>query len=129
MADVLEETLANWQEMRKAISFRFRWYYHVTPAGNFDSIREKGLITNQDKLADATVKKHLGADGGEIICLNPLGAKVVPPAVQQPPYIVLAVSLEGLPHRIGLDWSHDGAVGSAQSIHEWEPHRPIADVF
>ena len=129
MANVYEETLANWQEMRKAISFRFRWYYHVTPAVNVNSIREKGLLTNPDKYADSVVREHMGEDGSKIICLNPLGAKVVPPAVQEPPYIVLAVDIQGLPHRIGLDWSHDGAVGCAQSIHEYEPQRLLTDVF
>ncbi|MCA1549697.1 hypothetical protein I6F36_22965 [Bradyrhizobium sp. BRP19] len=129
MPDILDETLSDMGTMREAIAFRFWWYYHLTPVRNVDGIRQFGIITSQDKAAPPQAEKYLGADAGKIICLNPLGTKCVPNAVQVGPYICLALSIETLPHKIGLDWSYDGAVGIAQTLRDEQPSRPIRDIF
>src|SRR5258705_10521797 len=115
--------------MRRAIALRYKWYYHVTPVGNADGIREKGIISNHDKMPPPQVVKHLGQAGGHIICFNPLGADCVPPAVQQGPFVCLALSTETLPHRIGMDWSYDGATDIAQVLRDEQPQRLAVEIF
>jgi len=129
MMDIHDETLGNMHSMRRAIALRYKWYYHVTPVGNVDSIRAKGIISNRDKKPPPQVVKHLGQASGHIVCLNPLGTDCVPPAVQQGPFVCLALSTETLPHRIGLDWSYDGAIGIAQVLRDEQPQRHVDEIF
>jgi hypothetical protein len=129
MVDILNETLSDIPSMRKAIAERHWWYYHVTPVGNADGIRAKGILTNQDKAPPPQAAQYIGADAGKIVCLNPLGTKCVPPAVQSGPFICLTLNLETLPHKIGLDWSYDGAVGIAQVLRNEKPDRSASSIF
>jgi hypothetical protein len=124
-----DEFFADMLGMRRALGLRFRWYYHVSPIGNADSIRQNGLVANVDKEAPSEVKKHLGNTCSKIICLNPLGSDVVPPAVQQRPYLCVAICREALPLRVGLDWSYDGAFGIAEGMRLREPGRNAGDIF
>jgi hypothetical protein len=129
MIDILDETLGDMSSIRQAIALRFKWYYHVTPARNADSIRRKGIIPKSDAAPPDQALRHIGCDAGKIICLSPLGADCVPPTVQQGPFICLALSTETLPHKIGLDWSHDGAVGIARVLRNERPDRSADAIF
>jgi hypothetical protein len=129
MEEIHDEMLRTMPQMRRAIALRYKWYYHVSPVLNADSIRKTGITTNQDKRAPPEVLKHVGPKGSRVICLNPLGADCVPPAVQQGPFICLAISTETLPHRIGVDWTYDGAVGIARVLRHEQPRRPADEIF
>jgi hypothetical protein len=48
MDAILEETLREMHEIRRAIPSRFWWYYHLTPVRNADGIRQQGIIPNFD---------------------------------------------------------------------------------
>ena len=89
----------------------------------------KGLLPNADARPPEPVIKAFGPASSGIICVSPFGVDIVPPAVQEGPFICLAFSNETLPDRIGLDWSYDGAVGLARVLREERATAPIGDIF
>jgi hypothetical protein len=80
--EILEEILRERAAMRQAIGTKYKWFCHVTPIGNVDGIRGQGLLPHADAPPPEPVVRVFGQDAGKIICINPLGADTVPPAVQ-----------------------------------------------
>jgi len=126
---VHDEMLSDMPAMRMALGGHFKWYYHVTPLRNVQSIRAQGLLPRPDKAPSEVVVKYVGRSASEIICLNPLGADVVPPTVQQGPFVCLAICRESLPRRIGLEWSYDGGFGIAEVLRAEDAARSAASIF
>lgn len=126
---ILQETLNYMGAVRMAAGRRYRWFYHLTPAGNADGIRDKGLLPHSCSSAPQPVEDALGKGANRIICFNPLGTNIVPPPVQSGPFICLAFENEALPSHVSLDWSCVGALGIARVLREEEPDRPIGEIF
>jgi hypothetical protein len=124
-----DEMLSDMPAMRMALGRHFKWYYHITPLTNVPSIRAQGLLPRPDKAASEVVVKYIGPSASKIICLNPLGANVVPPTVQQGPFVCLAICRESLPRRVGLDWSYDGGFGIAEVLRAEDGGRSAACIF
>lgn len=129
MSDIHDELLGDMPTMRRAIALRYKWYYHLTPSNNASGIRSRGLLPNRDKAPPPSVVKYLGDSAGSIICLNPLGTDIVPPAVQQRPFVCLALSIEALPPQLSLDWSYDSAFEIAEILRKDNPQQPADDIF
>lgn len=127
--EILAETLRETSAIRMAIGRKHRWFCHITPFGNADSIRKTGLLPNADARPPEPVIEAFGPASSRIICVSPFGVDIVPPAVQEGPFICLAFRNEALPIRIGLDWSYDGAVGLARVLREERPTAPIGEIF
>lgn len=124
-----DQILSDMPAMRMALGHQFQWYYHVTPLKNIASIRTEGLLPKRDKAAPDLVAKYVGETASDIICLNPLGADVVPQPVQGGLFACLAICREALPHRIGLDWSYDGGFEIAEVLKAENPARLASGIF
>jgi hypothetical protein len=128
-SSIHDEMLGDMPAMRMAIGLHFKWYYHVTPMRNVAPIRKEGLLPKRDKTAPDIVKKYAGSSASNLICLNPLGADVVPPTVQVGPFACLAIVNEALPMRLSLDWSYGGAFGIAEVLRSENANRPASSIF
>lgn len=124
-----QQLLGAMPEMRRALGRHFKWFYHVTPLKNVESIRDTELRPGSDKAAPDLVKSVIGRDASKIICVNPLGADTVPPCVQGGPFACLAFRNEALPKRLSLDWSHDGGFGIAEVLRDADQSRDAAEIF
>jgi hypothetical protein len=109
--------------VRAALVQRYPWFIHVTPAVFLQSIRDKGLEPNRDKVPPADVAAVVGVQG-RIVCLHPLGAAlcprgavqtlILPMGASNPKVVSLALSAEYLPTHVGLDWSFEWACQCAE---------------
>ncbi len=112
-----EDLLKCMEGFRATLSLRFKWFIHETPFVFIDIINSTGLVPKSDAAPPAEVKAHLRSERVPILCLHPLGAKLIPRGAAnslvvaigdpEPQRVRLAISSEDLPKRIGLDWSFE----------------------
>lgn len=124
-----ETILAHPVEMRRALGLRYRWFCHVTPLKNVTAIRRRGLEPRSDSAPPDIVRRYMGPNAANIICLCPLGADDVGPPVQDGTRVCLAIERDALPMRLGLDWSFGGTLQRAEDVARDNAGMSPVDVF
>jgi hypothetical protein len=92
--------------VRAQLVLRYEWFIHVTAEKNLQNVLLNGLNPHSDAAAPAEVVTELGQQAENILCLHPLGAKIHPAGLSEPPLVSFAVRAEDLPAKVGLDWSY-----------------------
>ncbi|MER9065996.1 hypothetical protein NKH84_05430 [Mesorhizobium sp. M0902] len=125
------DVLNNMPAFRSELIRRFTWMIHSTPASNLTSIRQLGLVPNQDAPPSPEVRQRFGH--GKIVCLHPLGSKFSPKGAastitfehgQELKLVSLAIDTRDLPNDLGLDFSYswqdatNHLAASTKSAHE-----------
>jgi hypothetical protein len=118
--------------VRDALISEYRFFTHVSPVRNFESIKRDGLSRrtpdgfNPSRLPPV-VRASIPDDPDKVVCLWPRGSLNMNVQKHEPTF-VLALASEALPPRLGLDWSHD-SWSMACVRRQDAPQRPSIDIF